>query len=120
IVLAYFIFLFGLSFYISRNVKTYDDYNVAGRGVGLFPLILTFVGTAIGGSILLGYITNGYVLGMGQQWMNIGTLITSVIIVIFLGKKIRAMGEKYDMVTIGDFTALRFGEGARLPTAISM
>src|SRR5699024_2486139 len=35
-------------------------------------------------------------------------------------KKIRAMGEKYDMVTIGDFTALRFGEGARLPTAISM
>src|SRR5699024_1081923 len=27
---------------------------------------------------------------------------------------------KHDMVTIGDFTALRFGEAARVPTALSM
>lgn len=119
-VFIYFVFLFGLSLYISRNVKTYEDYNVAGRNVGLFPLILTFVGTAIGGSILLGYITNGYDLGMGQQWMNIGSLFASIIIIIFLASKIRKLGEEYDMVTIGDFTALRFGQAARLPTAICM
>src|SRR5699024_11198399 len=120
IVFVYFVFLFGLSVFISRKVKTYEDYNVAGRDVGLFPLILTFVGIAIGGSILLGFMTNGYLFGMGQQWIAIGTFITSIIIVVFLGKKIRDMGDKYDMVTIGDFSALRYGEAARLPTAISM
>ncbi|KKB38021.1 sodium:solute symporter family protein [Bacillus thermotolerans] len=120
IVFIYFIFLFGLSVYIGRKVKTYDDYNVAGRSVSIFPLILTFVGTAIGGSILLGYMTNGYILGMGQQWMNVAVGGMSVLFILFLTKRIRMLGEKHNMVTIGDFTAMRYGEGARIPTAISM
>src|SRR5699024_4588999 len=116
----YFIFLFLVSLVISRNIKTYDDYNVAGRSVSIFPLILTFVGTAVGGSTLLGYMENGYLLGMGQQWLNIGTLITGTIMIVFLIKRIRKLGDKHNMVTIGDFTALRYGEAARLPTVISM
>src|SRR5699024_5740951 len=64
----YFLFLFGLSLYVSRRTKTYADYNVAGRQVGVFSLTLTFIGTAIGGSTLLGYMENGFLFGMGQQW----------------------------------------------------
>ncbi|WP_205092600.1 sodium:solute symporter family protein [Thalassobacillus pellis] len=120
IIAVYFVFLFGLSVYINRSIKTYDDYNVAGRSTKLWPLILTFVGTAIGGSILLGYMTKGYLLGMGQQWLAIGFTLTSIVIAIFMMKRIRLLGEKYNMVTLGDFTALRFGEGARLPTVISI
>lgn len=119
-VFVYFIFLFTFSLYIGRKVKTYEDYNVAGRSVGLFSLILTFVGTAIGGSVLLGFMTNGYLFGMGQQWINAASFFTSIILLIFLGRKIRDFGEKYDMVTIGDFTALRYGEAARIPTTISI
>ncbi|WP_173918643.1 sodium:solute symporter [Halobacillus sp. Marseille-Q1614] len=116
----YFVFLFALSLVINRNIKTYDDYNVAGRSTKLMPLILTFVGTAIGGSILLGYMTNGYTDGMGQQWLAIGFTLTSIVIAAFLLKRIRLLGEKYNMVTLGDFTALRYGEGARVPTVISI
>ncbi|WP_082234565.1 sodium:solute symporter family protein [Halobacillus massiliensis] len=120
IIAIYFVFLFGLSLFINRNIKTYEDYNVAGRSTKLMPLILTFVGTAIGGSILLGYMTNGYNAGMGQQWLAIGFTLTSIVIAAFLLKRIRLLGEKYNMVTLGDFTALRFGEGARIPTVISI
>ncbi|MGI8316976.1 sodium:solute symporter family protein [Halobacillus mangrovi] len=120
IVAVYFVFLFGLSLYMNRSVKTYEDYNVAGRSSKLMPLILTFVGTAIGGSILLGYMTNGYRSGMGQQWLAIGFTLTSIVIAIFLLKRIRLLGEKYNMVTLGDFTAMRYGEGARVPTVISI
>ncbi|UOQ92305.1 sodium:solute symporter family protein [Halobacillus shinanisalinarum] len=120
IVVIYFAFLFGISLYINRRIKTYDDYNVAGRSVSIFPLILTFVGTAIGGSTLLGFMENGYNFGMGQQWLKFGSIFTSILILFFLVKRIRRLGEKYNMVTIGDYTALRYGEGARLPTVISI
>ncbi len=120
IVVVYFFFLFGLSLYINRKIKTYDDYNVAGRTISLIPLILTFTGTAIGGSILLGYMTNGYLYGMGQQWLAIGFTLTSIILAFAMLKRIRILGEKYNMVTIGDFTALRFGEAARIPTMLSI
>src|SRR5699024_5845249 len=103
-----------------RQIKTYDDYNVAGRSVSMFPLILTFAGTAVGGSILLGFMENAYLFGMGQQWLNTSIFITGIITAFFLIKPIREIGEKYHMVTLGDFTALRYGEAARIPTVISV
>lgn len=121
LVVIYFLFLFAISYIINkRSIKTYDDYNVAGRSVSIFPLILTFVGTAVGGSTLLGFMENGYKLGMGQQWLNLGILFAGVIMLGFFVKRIRALGEKYNMVTIADFTVLRFGEWARIPTVISV
>lgn len=119
IVAVYFIFLFASSLYLKRNIKTYEDYNVAGRSVSFFPLVLTFVGTGVGGATLLGYMENGYSLGMGEQWIHITMFIAVAILAIFLLKPIRHLGEKYNMITIGDYTALRYGEKARIPTVIS-
>ncbi|HLQ97459.1 MAG TPA: sodium:solute symporter family protein, partial [Candidatus Dormibacteraeota bacterium] len=119
VILVYFIFLFVLSLFMNRKIKTYDDYNVAGRSVSVFPLILTFVGTGIGGATLLGYMENGYSLGMGQQWIHITMFIAVILLASFLLKRIRHLGEKYNMVTIGDYTSLRYGEKARIPTVIS-
>src|SRR5699024_4455022 len=58
--------------------------------------------------------------GMGQQWLNLGTLFTGSLTALFILKRIRKFGEKYNMVTIGDFTALRYGEKARVSTVISI
>lgn len=121
IVIVYFLFLFGVSLYINfRSIKTYDDYNVAGRSVSIFPLILTFVGTAVGGSTLLGFMENGYRFGMGEQWLNFGIFFAGIIMMFFFVRRIREYGEKYQMVTIADFTTLRFGRAARVPTILSV
>nr|WP_277925211.1 sodium:solute symporter family protein [Sediminivirga luteola] len=121
ITIAYFIFLIGVSVWIGiKQIRTYDDYNVASRNVSLFPLILTYVGTAIGGSLLLGIMTNGYTLGMGEQWFNVVILLASLIMAVFLIKRIRKLGDAHNYVTIGDFTAHRFGRAARIPTALSV
>ncbi|HIS28781.1 MAG TPA: sodium:solute symporter family protein [Candidatus Avamphibacillus intestinigallinarum] len=119
IVVIYFIFLFVLSLYMNRKTKTYDDYNVAGRTVSVFPLILTFVGTGVGGATLLGYMENGFSMGMGQQWIHITMFFAVILLVSFFLKRIRQLGEEHHMVTIGDYTALRYGEKARIPTVIS-
>nr|WP_315295553.1 sodium:solute symporter family protein [Mammaliicoccus lentus] len=119
IIIIYFVFLLIMSLYIKRNIKTYDDYNMASRTVSVIPLILTFVGTGVGGATLLGYMENGYTLGMGQQWIHITMISAVIILALFFLKRIRLLGEKYNMVTIGDYTALRYGESARIPTVIS-
>lgn len=38
----------------------------------------------------------------------------------FLLKRVRKLGEVHNMVTLGDYTALRYGEKARIPTVISV
>lgn len=120
IVFVYFVFLIVLALYMNKKTKTYEDYNVAGRSVSFLPLLLTFIGTGVGGSTLLGYMENGYSLGMGQQWIHITMFTCISIFALFLLKRIRALGEKHKMITIGDFTTLRYGNAARLPTVISI
>src|SRR5699024_4065944 len=119
IIIIYFVFLLIMSLYIKRNIKTYDDDNMASRTVSVIPLILTFVGTGVGGATLLGYMENGYTLGMGQQWIHITMISAVIILALFFLKRIRLLCEKYNLVTIGDYTALRYGESARIPTVIS-
>lgn len=119
VIVCYFIFLFVFSLFMDRKIKTYEDYNMAGRSVSVIPLILTFVGTGVGGATLLGYMENGYRLGFGQQWIHITMFFAVIILASFLLKRIRILGEAHNMVTIGDYTSLRYGEKARIPTVIS-
>lgn len=106
----YFLFLLGVSVWIGvRQIRTYDDFNVASRNVSLFPLILTYVGTAIGGSLLLGIMTNGYVLGMGQQWFNIMIFVVSVIMALFVIRRIRESARS--TATSPSVTSPRTGSG---------
>src|SRR5699024_11763627 len=56
---------------------------------------------------------------MGQMWIHITMLFAVIVLASFFLKRIRLIGEEYNMVTIGDFTALKYGEAARIPTAIS-
>lgn len=119
IIFVYFGLLYALALFMQRNIRTYEDYNVAGRSVSILPLILTFVGTGVGGATLLGYTANGYSLGMGQMWIHITMFFAVILFASFLLKRIRSLGEAHHMVTIGDYTALRYGEKARIPTTIS-
>ncbi|GAB3680361.1 sodium:solute symporter family protein [Salinisphaera aquimarina] len=117
---VYFLVLVGISYAINRNVKTYEEYSVAGRSVRTFPMVLTLIGTAIGGSILLGFMTKGYTLGMGQVWILIVILVPSVFMALFMLRPIREIGSRQNLVTVGDFTSAVYGRHARFPTALSM
>ena len=112
--------LLALSWYFYRRIETYDDYNVAGRRTSLFPLICTLVGTAIGGSTLLGFMSAGFASGVGQIWLPGAITVTGVILLFFFVSRIRAWGERHNMVTLADFMVRRYGTAARLPTVLSM
>ncbi|SHF36482.1 Na+/proline symporter [Modicisalibacter ilicicola DSM 19980] len=114
------LFLIGLSYYFYRHIKTYDDYNVAGRSAGTFPLICTLVGTAVGGSTLLGFMSKGFQQGVGQIWLPGAITIAGVLLLLFFVRRIRDYGERYSMITLADFMVKQYGDSARLPTLLSM
>lgn len=118
-IIACGVFLMGLSLYFFRRIKTYDDYNVAGRSTGTFPLICTLIGTAVGGSTLLGFVSKGYAFGLGQLWLPVGMTVAGVALYFFIAR-IHSEGERLNMVTLADFLVSRFGEGVRTPTLISV
>ncbi len=112
--------LLGLSWYFYRRIGTSDDYNVAGRQTTLFPLICTLVGTAIGGSTLLGFMSAGFASGIGQIWLPGAITLTGIVVLMAFVSRIRSWGERHNMVTLADFMVRRYGPAARLPTVISM
>jgi len=118
LLLLYGIGIIAYSYYFYRKTKTYDGYSMGGRAMPLLPMILTIVGGAVGGSTLLGFMTDAYQFGMGQIWNVISLVLSVVIFILIFLKKIRIAGDKYKLSTVGDYAAIRFGKAARYPTFI--
>ncbi|WHX26208.1 sodium:solute symporter family protein [Virgibacillus halodenitrificans] len=118
IVLVYVLLILGVAYYFYRKTKTYDQYNMGGRSMPMIPMILTTVGLGIGGSTLLGYMSDAYALGYGRVWLTMSTTIVFVIFTAFFVKPVRKLGDKHKFFTIGDYAAYRYGKAARLPTFI--
>jgi Na+/proline symporter len=123
LIISVFLFITIMIIYsiaVSMRIKTYEDYNLAGRKVSVIPLILTIMGTAIGGSTVLGFTASGYLLGLGRSWEILPAYMIVVLLILFMLKPIRSIGTRYGMITIPDYTAMRYGEGARIPSAIAI
>ncbi|TVR62311.1 MAG: sodium:solute symporter family protein [Spirochaetaceae bacterium] len=114
------VFIVAYSIVASRKVRTYEDFAIAGRDVSVVPLVLTMMGTAIGGSTVLGFSTSGYTRGVGRSWEIIPAYLVFVFIIVVMLKAIRTVGIKHSLITIPDYIALRYGEKARLPATLSI
>lgn len=117
-VIIYCLAIIGYSYYFYLKARTYESYNMGGRSMPLFPMILTILGAAIGGSTILGFMGNAYADGMSAIWSVVSLAIAFIIFNVFLAKRIRKVGDKHKLFSVGDYAALRYGEGARIPTFI--
>ncbi|MBF7054872.1 sodium:solute symporter family protein [Halomonas sp. KAO] len=116
-VYATFILLYAYYFY--RKVKTFAGYNVAGRSIPLVPMILTILGTSIGGAMLLGLMADAYRIGISQMWMLFPLIGVLAILTAFFVRRLRQVGDKHELFTVGDYAAVRFGPLARYPASIA-
>jgi solute:Na+ symporter, SSS family len=114
----YAVSIIAYSYYFYRKARTYESYNMGGRAMPLLPMILTTAGGAVGGSTLLGFMTNAYLFGMGQIWLVISLAFSLAIFILFFIKRIRKAGDEHQLFSIGDYAALRYGKAARIPTFI--
>lgn len=91
---AFILFLFGLQaicLYVgkksAKGIKTQDDYFLAGKGVSLFPLAMTFLATQVGGGLILGSAEEAYHYGWPVLFYPLGSTLGLVLLGLGLGRK---------------------------------
>jgi len=109
IVLAYLLILMGFNFYRARQVKSQDDFMVAGRQLPLTVMVFTLICTWIGSGTFIAGAEYAAQAGFSSLWLPAGAWF-GIVIIYFLASKIRTFGE----YTIGDILEVRYGPTARV------
>jgi len=112
--------LFVLSaFFIRRALNSYEEYTLCGRTLTIWYVILTYMGTWIGGGTIIGLAGSSYMNGVGQYWIFASSCVVGYLFAILFIVRIR----RIRLNCIGDMFALRFpgfSEAVRIPVSIGL
>jgi SSS family solute:Na+ symporter len=115
VILGYLLVLAGFNFYRARQVKTQDDFMVAGRSLSLTKMVFTLVCTWIGSGTFIAGAEYAYYAGWSAIWQPAGAFL-GIAIIYFVAGKIRTFGQ----YTVGDILEVRYGRFARLFGALAL
>src|ERR1700728_3707087 len=94
--LPIFIFmLFGLQLFYwfvgrraSKGLNTQEDYFLAGKSVKLFPLMMTFLATQVGGGVVLGAAEEAYKFGWPVLFYPLGASLGLITLGLGIGRRL--------------------------------
>lgn len=115
VVILYTLLLFSVAFYKSMQVKTQDDFMVAGRHVPTYLLVGTLVCTWIGSGSLFGGAGLAFRMGFSQLWMSAGAWV-GIILVYFLAHRVRRIAQ----YTVPDILEKRYNAGTRVAGTLAI
>lgn len=120
LLIVYFISLIIIGGFTSRNVKSLEDFFLAGRRLSPSILSLTFSSTGMSGWLALGFAGYTYEKGFQSLWI----MVPSATIGIFLcytliSRRLRAYSEKTGAITVTEVIKKRFYDRDNTLTIIS-
>ena len=115
VVFSYPIILLGVSLWRSRQVKSHDDFMVAGRAVPVPLLVGTLVCTWIGSGSLFGGAGLAYRSGLSELWFSSGGWL-GLLVAFFLAARVRKIAE----YTVPDLLEKRYNGTARVLGTIAI
>lgn len=115
VVLGYLLLLAGFNFVRSRQVKSQEDFMVAGRSLSVTTMVFTLVCTWIGSGTFIAGAEYAAKAGWSSLWLPAGAWV-GIAVIYFLAAKIRGFGQ----YTVGDILEVRYGKYARLFGAIAL
>jgi SSS family solute:Na+ symporter/sodium/proline symporter len=115
VILGYLLVLTGFNIYRSRQVKSQDDFMVAGRSLSLTKMVFTLVCTWIGSGTFIAGAEFASKAGWSAVWQPAGAFL-GIAVIYFVAAKIRTFGQ----YTVGDILEVRYGRFARLFGAIAL
>jgi len=72
----------------SMNLEGNEDYFLAGKNVGLFPLTMTFLATQVGGGVVLGAADEAFLFGWPVLLYPLGVALGLILLGLGVGKKL--------------------------------
>jgi SSS family solute:Na+ symporter/sodium/proline symporter len=115
VVLAYPIFLVGVSLWRSRSVKSHADFMVAGRSVPVPLLIGTLVCTWVGSGSLFGGAGLAFRTGIAELWFSFGAWV-GLVVAYFIAGRVRRIAQ----YTVPDLLEQRYNTTARVLGTIAI
>lgn len=115
---AIFIYLFvlaGIGIYKSRQVKTQEDFTVAGRTLSPWIMVCTMLAVWIGTGSIVGNAGKTYQVGMSALWLPCGTFI-GMILLSFIATRARNI----EALTVPEIIGKRFGGKARTLAVVAL
>lgn len=109
VILGYLTLLVLVGLYKTRQVRTQEDFAIAGRRLGVFVLICTLVTTWIGSGSLLGDAGLQFRVGLAGLWSTLAAAC-GIFLLYFIAPRARAFGQ----VTVPDILEARYNVAARL------
>lgn len=89
----------------SKNLNNQEDYFLAGKEVRLFPLMMTFIATQIGGGLVLGAAEEAYQFGWTVLLYPLGACLGFVVLALGVGKKLA----KFEVSTVAELLEVAYG-----------
>ncbi len=115
VIAIYVLLLLGVALWKSRQVKTQDDFMVAGRHVPVLLLVGTLVCTWIGSGSLFGGAGLAFRMGFSMLWMSAGAWL-GIVVVYFLAHRVRRIAQ----YTVPDILEKRYNHWARILGTIAV
>ena len=110
IVGVYLLLMLFVGFYFVRKIRNSNDYFLAGRSLGAFPIACSIAATTIGGAAMLGRTGTIYQSGLAGVTMALPYLI-AMVLMGFAFPRISKIGAKYNVGTLPQLFGARYGKG---------
>ncbi len=109
VIISYLLILIAVGAYRSRQVKTQDDFMVAGRRLSSKVLVGTLLATWIGSGSIIAGAGLAYDKGFPALWFDAGVWIAIIILYLIAGR-VRAFAQ----YTVPDILEARYNKYARM------
>ena len=114
-IIGYLVLLAAIGVWKSRQVKSQDDFAVAGRSLSPWIMVCTMLAVWIGTGSIVGNAEQTYKAGMAALILPVGTFVGMVLLSL-----IASRARKIEANTVPEIIAGRFGQGARVLAVISL
>jgi sodium/proline symporter len=116
---VYLIILIIIGIWSSKFNKNLDDFLIAGRKLGTWPVAISAEASDMSGWLVLGLPGRGFVYGVSAIWTSIGAAFGTLFNWSVIAKRLRRYTSKLKSITIPDFLEDRYNDKTHLIRAIS-
>jgi Na+/proline symporter len=114
-IFIYLLTLTGIGIYKSRQVKTQEDFTVAGRTLSPWIMVCTMLAVWIGTGSIVGNAGKTYEVGMAAFFLPMGTFV-GMILLSFIATRARNI----EALSVPEIIGRRYGPSARLLAVIAL
>lgn len=112
-VALYTITVLAIGYFATKRVRSMRDYMIAGKEMGFWLTTFGVVATIVSGSGIVGMGGSGYGTGYALYVMTMGLSYVGLVVAYWLlAKPMTILADKYEVYTISDVLALRYGNNS--------